>query len=82
MRKSVVSITLLLFLVGCGGGGGNGGNSSISNTQPSSPTGVVTVPSNSQVTVSWDNVSGATSYNLYMASVSFIFRYNTTHFMV
>ncbi len=32
---------------------------------PTAPTGVVAVPGDSQVTVRWNSVSGATSYNLY-----------------
>jgi alpha-tubulin suppressor-like RCC1 family protein len=35
---------------------------------PAAPTGVVATPGNGQVTVSWNTVSGATSYNLYVAT--------------
>lgn len=35
---------------------------------PAAPTGVAATPGNGQVTVSWNAVSGATSYNLYVAT--------------
>jgi alpha-tubulin suppressor-like RCC1 family protein len=35
---------------------------------PAAPTGVAATPGNAQVTVSWNAVSGATSYNLYVAT--------------
>jgi Fibronectin type III domain len=41
-----------------------------SGTVPSAPTGITATPGDGQVTISWNAVSGATSYNLYMASQS------------
>jgi alpha-tubulin suppressor-like RCC1 family protein len=35
---------------------------------PAAPTGVAATPGNGQVSVSWNTVSGATSYNLYVAT--------------
>ena len=39
-------------------------------TAPSAPTGVVATAGNGQMTLTWNPVSGATSYNVYMASQS------------
>jgi YVTN family beta-propeller protein len=39
-------------------------------TPPSAPSGVYASAGNQQVTVSWNNVSGATSYNIYWSTVS------------
>jgi len=35
---------------------------------PAAPTGVIATPGNTQVTIYWNAVAGATSYNMYMAS--------------
>lgn len=43
---------------------------------PSAPTGVSAVPGNTLVSISWSPVSGATSYNLYMASVAGVTKSN------
>lgn len=51
----------LSLLVGCKGGGNGGGQS------PSTPTGLVATPGDGQVTLSWDPVSGATSFILHRA---------------
>jgi len=40
------------------------------NTAPTSPTNVTAVAGDGQVTISWDSVSGATSYNIYWATWS------------
>ena len=56
---SVIMIFALL-IAGCGGGGGD---SSPAGT--SVPTNVRGVAGHGQVTISWDNVTGATSYNIY-----------------
>jgi alpha-tubulin suppressor-like RCC1 family protein len=39
-------------------------------TVPAAPTGVAATPGNGQVTVSWNAVPGATSYNLYVATAT------------
>ena len=53
---------LLMFTVtSCGGGGGD----SSPAAAPGAPTGVTAVAGAGQARVSWDNVAGATSYNLY-----------------
>lgn len=45
-------------------------------TAPSAPTGVSATAGNGQVTISWSDVTGATSYNLYMASQSGVTKSN------
>ena len=53
---------LLIFTVtACGGGGGDSSPEAV----PGAPTGVTAVAGAGQARVSWDNVAGATSYNLY-----------------
>ena len=48
-----------LLLTGCGGGG------SSTPAIPAAPTGVTATPGDTQVTLAWTAVSGATSYNIY-----------------
>jgi hypothetical protein len=45
-------------------------------TVPAAPAGVQATPADSQITISWNAVTGATSYNLYMASVAGVNRNN------
>ncbi|MDP2793931.1 MAG: kelch repeat-containing protein [Sulfurisoma sp.] len=45
---------------------------------PAAPTGVQAIPGNSQATISWNAVSGATSYNVYMATQSGVTKTSTT----
>ncbi len=51
----------LNLLAGCNGGG-NGG------PPPSAPTGLVATPGDDQVTLSWNPVSGASSFTIHMAT--------------
>jgi hypothetical protein len=60
-RKSALLSIFSFFLFACGNGGGGAGS-----VPPSAPT-LVPVPSDSKVTLSWDPVAGAISYNLYRA---------------
>ncbi len=68
---SVFLISLLLiFTTNCGGGGGGDSSGSTTPPQsqpavPSAPQGVTATAGNGQVTVSWNQVAGATSYNIY-----------------
>ncbi len=65
--RGKIFLLCFLFFMGCGGGGSSGGSPSA----PAAPLGVnVTLgPNNSgQISISWNSVAGATSYNLYMAS--------------
>lgn len=78
-------ILLALFsLSACGGGTSgegatennipadtnNSGNTGSSGSVPAAPAGVTVASGDGQVTVNWDSVPGATSYNLYMATQS------------
>jgi hypothetical protein len=51
----------MFTVTACGGGGGD----SSPAEAPGAPTGVTAVAGAGQARVSWDNVAGATSYNLY-----------------
>lgn len=77
-QKAFIALSLIaaLALTGCSGGGGgdNGGG----GQPPSAPSGVSATPGNGQVMVSWNGVSGATSYNIYMASAAGISKSNYT----
>jgi Fibronectin type III domain len=53
-----------LLITGCGGGGSN------PPPIPAAPAGVSATPGNTQVTVGWTAVNGATSYNIYWATSS------------
>lgn len=48
----------------------------VSGTIPSPPLGVSATPGNGQIMISWTAISGATSYNIYMASVSGVTKSN------
>ena len=58
---------LVLLISGCGGGGGGGNPLPV---VPGAPTGVTAVPGPGQVRITWDNVSGATSYNQYYSATA------------
>ena len=51
----------MFTVTACGGGGGDSSPEAV----PGAPTGVEAVAGAGQARVSWDNVAGATSYNLY-----------------
>lgn len=59
---------LSLFLVSCGGGGGGG--SSRPNTAPLAPGNILSVGGNTQARLSWGDVSGATTYNIYYSTTT------------
>lgn len=68
--KYLVLFLMLALLNACGGGSGGGvseDSSATENSDPllSSPQNVNAVPANGQVTLSWDNVTEATGYNVY-----------------
>lgn len=64
-------ISISFILSGCGGGGGGGGAISPPlPAAPGAPTGVTAVAEPGQVRVTWDNVQGATSYNLYYSATA------------
>lgn len=57
----IPGLLLVLLIAGCGGGGGG-------SSAPPAPTGAAAVAGDEEVTVSWDNVTGATSYNIYYST--------------
>lgn len=71
-RVLVTSFALFVFLtlaLGCGGGGG-GGNGGGGGTLPGAPTNLVATAGNTQVSLTWNAVSGATSYNVKRSTTS------------
>jgi fibronectin type 3 domain-containing protein len=70
---SLFALITLVNFSACGGGGGGGtviGTPSHSSAIPSSPTMVVSTAGNAQVTVSWNAVTGAISYNVYWSTTA------------
>ena len=71
-------VILLFLIAGCGaGGGGNSTNGDGIGSSPvlipisaSPPSGVASIAGDGQVTLSWNAVPNAISYNIYMASAS------------
>jgi hypothetical protein len=49
-------------------------------TAPAAPTGVTATPGNGQVTISWNAVSGATSYNIYWSTTDNVTKANGKKF--
>lgn len=66
------------LLINCGGGSSSGTTPSTTTTTtaPSVPTGVSATAGDGQIAISWNSVSGATSYNLYMATQSGVTKSN------
>lgn len=61
LSQLLLAAAVALFsFAGCGGGGGGGGGS-----VPNAPANVTITAGGGQNTLSWDEVSGATSYNIY-----------------
>ncbi len=64
----------VLSVTGCGGGSGQSAGTDGGDrggcVLPPVPAGISTAAGNGQVTISWDPVSGATSYNIYWATTS------------
>ncbi len=70
IRTIVIGFVLFnFFLFGCGGGGGNNGGGNITNP-PDTPANIKATPGNGQVMLDWDNVTNASSYNIYWATTS------------
>jgi photosystem II stability/assembly factor-like uncharacterized protein len=69
----LIVLCLSFVFIGCGGsGGGSSGDGGTSTPEPTAvpaaPTNVNCVPSDDSITVTWDHVTNATSYNIYYAS--------------
>ncbi|MDH3713585.1 MAG: hypothetical protein OET44_07015 [Gammaproteobacteria bacterium] len=67
--RLVAILGISAVAVGWGGGGGSDGDGSGDIKAPIAPHGVQAFPGIGQVTVMWNIVPDATSYNVYMASV-------------
>jgi alpha-tubulin suppressor-like RCC1 family protein len=80
IKMTGLLLVCLISLTGCGGGGGDtgGGAPNTVGTFLAAPAGLVATPGNGQVTISWNASTGATSYNLYMASVPGVTKSNYT----
>jgi lysophospholipase L1-like esterase/fibronectin type 3 domain-containing protein len=61
-----VVLLLVFFVASCGGGGGG----DYSPGAPDAPLGVTPMAGPETVTIGWDNVKGATSYNLYYSQTA------------
>lgn len=66
--SSVIGIVHLLLVIlsiaGCGGGGGS--STQVTELPPATPTGVsVTITASNELTVSWNGIANASSYNVY-----------------
>ena len=59
-RKRALLWIFPFFLLACGGHGGGGGSA-----PPAPPAGVTAAPADGKVTLSWEPVAGAASYNVY-----------------
>ena len=69
VRFFVLGVMSILFILsGCGGGGGD--SSPVVPVVPGAPTGVTAVAGPGQARITWDNVAGATSYNLYYSATA------------
>ena len=75
----LLPIIITVFLTACGAGGG-GGDTGPDSTIPVAPTDVTATPGDGQVIVTWTEVPGASSYNLYMASESGVTNKNYASF--
>ena len=64
-RQTYLILTSLLFIA-CGGGGGE----SVSNTPPAAPESILSTGGNTQVSLSWGEASGATTYNIYWSTAA------------
>lgn len=65
--------------VSSNGGGGNPGGGGTTTSKPSTPTGVKATAGSSSISVTWNSVSGATSYNIYRStSASGSYSYQTS----
>lgn len=85
MFKPVKILFFLLMIafaaISCGGGGGSsssGGGGETPGNAPAAPTGLSATAGNSQVVLSWNTISEATSYNLYWSTTSGVSKTNGT----
>lgn len=62
-------VILGLLVLSCGGGGGGGAGSN-PNSAPSAPENIISISGNAQIRLSWENTSGATTYNIYWSATA------------
>ena len=67
---------LCLLLVACSGGGGGGGGAAGAGNVPAAPKNVVVAPGDGRNTLSWNPVSGATSFNLIWSTTAGVTKSN------
>lgn len=67
---ALILATLAIALLAACGGGSSGGGGGGGGNPPSAPTGVVATAGNTQVSLTWNPSSGATSYNVKRATTS------------
>jgi hypothetical protein len=67
LKNSIFFIAPMVLLLGCGGGGG-GGNEP--GNPPTAPSGVTAATGDTQTTIIWNSVAGATAYDIYWATSS------------
>jgi lysophospholipase L1-like esterase/fibronectin type 3 domain-containing protein len=81
MTKKAVFILLMFcsMVFSCGGGGGAG---SETNTAPPAPQNVLSAGGNGQAYLSWKDVSGATTYNIYWSTTTGVDKQSGTKFSV
>jgi kexin len=70
----MVLLFAVLVVMGCGGGGGTDSPPA----PPATPVSLTVIPRDGYVTLSWNAVSGATSYNLYWSTTSGVTKTNGT----
>ncbi len=74
MRKLLAGTTALLILGACGGGS----DGPTTSAPPSAVAGVAATVTNNNIRVTWNPVSGAVGYRVYMASVTGVTPGNVT----
>lgn len=60
-----------LLITGCGGGGGGSSSPTTSGSPPPAPTSVVVTAGNHSLHITWNAVTGATSYKVYISPTAF-----------
>lgn len=82
----ILSICLALAIAGCGSGGGSSAAPAPTapvpqpqpGTVPDAPANVQVAAGDSELTITWDAATGATSYNLYMDTASGVTKFTTS----
>lgn len=60
-----------LLIAGCGGGGGGSSSSTTPGSSPPAPTSVVVTAGNHSLHITWNAVTGAASYKVYISPTAF-----------